>query len=590
MPATDQVLNQGRYRIIRRVGQNCTGEIYEAFDNTLETNVVLKENLAKLKKVMTLSQQQALKNAFAGEAKMLTEIRHESFQQVHDYFSEIDRMYLVMETVDGNYLSELSETCENSFSISDAMNWTEQMLDALTYLHTQNPPVIYGNLKPQNIKLPADGKIKILASGIAGSSQIKPDTFANQNFDTANLHYLPLEQIWERLDPASQKVILNDYDEKSEKILKQPPDARTDIYALGATIYYLLTGRLPIDALERSIDILDGKPDPLPPANQINPAIPPEISEVLLKALEIRRENRFDSALIMRQVLRTAFVRIKEREAEEAKRREALLPEISPERKEAIAEQEKLKTAEKERQIEMIRQQLREAEAQRLLAEQRAAEAEKRLLEKEKTVEKGEIDFAEEKALPEEARLNPDEMESLSIPKFHEETVSAALPVATMPDTIEFNIPQANSSDEYENLFSGMQKPGKSKRWMTAVALIVIAFGGAAFGIWFVIQSKSAESKQTIPSQAVTSSASDTASPQPTIESEPLPVAEAEPEESELPVSSQSDSTERYVKQPLPKNKSLPPTPRAKKQTSPQAKTPPAQKKAVTVDDIISDN
>src|SRR5688572_11455869 len=212
MPATDQVLNQGRYRIIRRIGQNCTGEIYEAFDNTLETNVVLKENLAKLKKVMTLSQQQALKNAFAGEAKMLTEIKHESFQQVHDYFSEIDRMYLVMETVDGNYLSELPETGENSFSISDAMNWTEQMLDALTYLHTQNPPVIYGNLKPQNIKLPADGKIKILASGIAGSSQIKPDTFANQNFDTANLHYLPLEQIWERLDPASQKVILNDYD------------------------------------------------------------------------------------------------------------------------------------------------------------------------------------------------------------------------------------------------------------------------------------------------------------------------------------------------------------------------------------------
>ena len=590
MPAIDEVLHQGRYRVTRRIGQNCTGEIYEAYDNALETNVVLKENLVKLKKVMTLSRRQALKDSFANEAKILTEIRHESFQQVQGYFSDIDRMYLVMETVDGNCLNELPERGENSFSVSDAMDWTEQLLDALNFLHAQNPPIIYGNLKPQNVKLIGDGKIKILASGIAGTSRIKPDTFANQNFDTANLHFLPLEQIWERLDPASQKVILNDYDEKSEKILKQPPDARSDIYALGATVYYLLTGQLPIDALERSIDILDGKPDPLPSANQINPTVPPEISEVLLKALEIRRENRFDSALIMRQVLRTAFVRIKEREAEEAKRRETLLTKISPEQKEAIAEQERLKAeAEKEREIELIRQQLREAEAQRLLAEHRAAEAEKRLLEKKEafeTIEKEAADFEETEPLPEAEALNLNEMESLSIPKFQEEIVSSAIPAVAAPEQVELTIPQANLSDEYEDLFSGLQKPEKSKRWMTAVALIVIAFSGVAFGVWFVIQSKSsAESNQTIPSQAVTSSVSNTAEPE--ITTETVPVVETAPEENELPSSSESDSPERTYKQLSPKSKSLP---RTKKQTSSQTKTPPAQKKAVTVDDIINDN
>lgn len=586
----DEFLNQGRYRITRPLGQNGAGEVYEAFDNTLETKVVLKENLVKLKKVMTLSQRQALKNTFANEAKVLTEIQHESFQRVLDYFSEIDRMYLVMETVDGKYLSEILETAGDSFSVSDAMNWTEQMFDALTYLHTQNPPLIYGNLKPQNIKLLRGGKIKILASGISETSQTKPDTFANQNFDTANLHYLPLEQIWKRLDPASQKVILNDYDEKSEKILKQPPDAQTDIYALGATVYYLLTGQLPIDALERSIDILDGKPDPLPSPHQINGDVPPEISEVLLKALEIRRENRFDSALIMRQVLRTAFVRIKEREAEQAKRREILSPEISYQQTNLIDEQEKLKAeAEKERQIELIQQQLREAEAQRLLAEQRAAEAEKRLLEKEKAVEVA-PDSGENGSEPEEEIVNLNELESLSIPKFQEKTVPSALSAPAVPETFEFNIPQANPSVEYENLFSGVQKEKKSKRWMTAVALIVVAFSGVAFGVWFVIQSKSAESNQTAPSQTATTSLSDTTKPEPTVEPEPSPIAETVPEAFETPFSSSPDSIERPGKQPLSKNKSLP-LPKTKKQTPSQIKTPPpAQKKAVTVDDLINDN
>jgi serine/threonine protein kinase len=94
MPAIDEVLQQGRYRILHRFGQNGAGAVYEAYDNNLKTNVVLKEILVKLKKVMTLAQQQTLKLAFASEAKILTEITHESFQRVHDYFSEIDRNQL----------------------------------------------------------------------------------------------------------------------------------------------------------------------------------------------------------------------------------------------------------------------------------------------------------------------------------------------------------------------------------------------------------------------------------------------------------------------------------------------------------------
>lgn len=595
MPAIEEALQQGRYRILHRFEENGAGAVYEAYDNNLETNVVLKEILVKLKKVMTLAQQQTLKLTFASEAKILTEINHESFQRVHDYFSEIDRMYLVMESVDGNCLSELLENDGDSFSLPDVMNWADQLLDALNYLHTQNPPIIYRHIKPQNVKLTSSGKIKLLASGIDGSSETKIDTFVPQTFDTANLHYLPLEQIWERLDTASRNVILNSYDEKSERILKQPADAASDIYALGATVYHLLTGRLPIDALERSIDIMEGKSDPLPAPNQINPAIPPEISDILLKALEIRRENRFDSAVIMRQVLRTAFVRMKEREAEAAAREQnVLLLEVPaeqkmPEQKDTPVEQDKLKAeAEQERQIELIKQQLREAEAQRLLAEQRAAEAEKRLLEKET------IDLDEKEFLLEKETLDLSETQSLTLPKFQEDTISAMFPVTIPPDVTESEVIQKNSSDDYKDLFSSVQKESKSRWRMSAVALVLVAFGGAVFGIWFVMTSKSAESNQTIPSQTISISTNNTAAPEPTIEAAPVPIAETTPEISAMPTPSlpadSPDYTETAVKQSLPKNKSLSPSPRAKKQTLPAAKTPAAQKKTVTVDDLINDN
>ncbi|HKP69852.1 MAG TPA: hypothetical protein VJV05_11260, partial [Pyrinomonadaceae bacterium] len=126
--------------------------------------------------------------------------------------------------------------------------------------------------------------------------------------------YSPMEQIWPGLDAASQKVITNSYDDRSERILKEPLDARSDIYSLGATLYFLATGSEPVDPLERSIDLLEGKLDPLREPTSVNSQIPPEISDVLMKALEIKRENRYDSAMIMRHVLQSAISRVQERE------------------------------------------------------------------------------------------------------------------------------------------------------------------------------------------------------------------------------------------------------------------------------------
>ncbi|MBC7900721.1 MAG: protein kinase [Saprospiraceae bacterium] len=404
MPATIELLQEGRYRINQESANDGNSTVYDAYDTVRDTNVVVKEIPVRLNKVTTVSQQELMKLAFASQAKILTEIHHDSLLHVQDFFSEIGRQYLVMESVDGDDLGVLLERNNSSFPLPDVLSWADQMLDALTYLHNFKPPIIHRNIRPEHIKLNSAGRIKLLAFGLAEGSNSQVNTaLTDESPDAADISYSPLEQIWEGLDAASQKVITKSYDEKSERVLKQPADARSDIYALGATLYHLLTATKPVDALERSIDVMDGKPDPLRIPNKVNPMIPGEISDALMKAMAVKRENRFDSASIMRQVLRTALVRVKERETEEAMEQqeaaedlkaaqiqtrhipqaieETLEPEVDP------SDQQKLEMeAAQLSQTEIIKDQLRQAEEQRLLAEQRAAEAERRLREQQAAI------------------------------------------------------------------------------------------------------------------------------------------------------------------------------------------------------------
>ena len=308
MLPVNELLQEGRYRVIRHLGQNDIGSVFEGLDNIFE-------------KKITISQY-----AFNGrtnpadEEKILKGIKHETFLAVSDCFAEPNGWFIVMEAADSAALSDLLKNEDREFSFSDVMNWAEQILDGLGYLHLHLPPVVYGDIKPKNIFLTSEGKIKMLTSAI-----LKTRCSANKTVgkpSTDNLNYSPLEQIWENLDSASQKVIAAGYDETAERILCQPVDTRCDIYSLGVLLYQFLTNEFPKNALERSIEILEGNADPLIAPDALNAEIPPEVSEIILKSLEIRRENRFHSAVIMRQALRTAFVRIKEREAEETKQEE----------------------------------------------------------------------------------------------------------------------------------------------------------------------------------------------------------------------------------------------------------------------------
>jgi len=267
---------QGRYKIVRQLGQGGMGTVYEAIDQRLDTTVALKE---------TFFDDERLRKQFEREARLLARLHHPALPRVSDHFSEGDGQFLVMQFIPGDDLSEMMTQRRGPFPADQVLTWADQLLDALDYLHTQEPQIVHRDIKPQNLKLTARGQIILLDFGLAKgqAGEISRVTTSASIFGyTPN--YAPLEQI--------QGL---------------GTDSRSDLYSLAATIYHLLTGAKPPDALTRAAALVNGQPDPLTPATALNPAVAPEVSAVLQQAMAQNREQRFASASDMRKALhRTA--------------------------------------------------------------------------------------------------------------------------------------------------------------------------------------------------------------------------------------------------------------------------------------------
>ena len=382
MPATSELLQKGRYRFDSSTLDQGPSHAVQAYDTTSDKMVYVKEIAVRLGKVTTLSQQENMRQNFEDAARRLAEFRHDSLLQVKDYYLDVGRQYLVLESVEGDDFQTLMDKNKRPFAVEDVLDWADQLLDVVNYLHNQTPIILHKSICPRNLELVPTGKIKLLGINVPDASGNILSTSLSEP-ESGILNYSPLELIWDGLDAASQKVIVNSYDERSEKILKEAPDVRSDIYSIGATIYLLLTAKMPIDPLERSIELLEGNADPLKGPNVLDTRIAPEISDVIMRALEIKRENRYDSATIMRQVLRTAVVRVKEREAAEAQELEEAAEFLRGTQKlqMPISAQEPQSAGPSE--AEILTRKLREAEEMRLEAEGRAAEAERLLKERE---------------------------------------------------------------------------------------------------------------------------------------------------------------------------------------------------------------
>jgi serine/threonine-protein kinase len=574
MLAKDKVL-KGRYRIIDQLGQDETGAVYEAYDSVRKTHVAIKEIFIDSEKVPAINKRELLKRAFAERAKTLAEVKHESLPQVRGYFSEFDRQYLVMELIDGKSAGELLAKNNGALPFSEIAVWTDQLLDVIDYLHTHSTPIIHGDVKPQNVKLTSRGRIKLLGFDITESPDAKVSTIVtNPNSFDAGLPYLPLEQLLQTADLMSEEDKKN-HRAKLDKVLKQPIDARSDIYALGATLYHLLTAQAPVNAFERTLETWTEKPDPLSFPHQINPSISLEVSDVLMKALEIEPENRFVSAIEMRGAMQTAIEQAKQRETEEAQNqekaavRESLLAEEKRlEQERRLVEQERLKLeAEQKQQKELIERQLKTAEAERLKAEQRAAEAEKRLLE-------------------EEARKTADNKAAVSVKAETNNAAAVAPPVDVFSNISDKR--NSNAADEdSKSLFAEPMSDKKTSWLMPVIVVMFLLVGGAGAGIWMLQSSNKVEANQTVPTRADSLSA-EQPTPAPTVADIPQATIEKTSTTNTAPVSTPA-GIEKTVSQPAIKNNPVPP--RIAQTEKPAAPKPAAnRKKAVTVDDIISGN
>lgn len=308
-----------RYEIIGLLGSGGMGAVYEAKDNRFGgAAVALKE---------TYADEDLTRTAFAREAQLLANLTHDAFPKVRDYFSEADVHYLVMELIRGDDLAETLQKRKAPFEVADVLEWADQILDALDDLHSQG--IYHRDLKPSNLKVNSRGKVKVLDFGLAKGVVGVTVTQTVSSLAAHSIFYSPLEQIL-RADTSYFQMLSGGFLERTLKILEQDSDARGDIYALGATLYQLLTDNIPINAPARAIAEWTGKGDNLPPVRQINPKVAPEISEALQRAMAIERDNRFASASEMREALRVALERVKIAEDARTKTRIKIEPEESP--------------------------------------------------------------------------------------------------------------------------------------------------------------------------------------------------------------------------------------------------------------------
>jgi len=255
----DSIL-RNRYKIHEQLGQGGMGTVYLATDMSLDRFVAVKN---------TLVTTPALLEAFDREGKLLSKLRHPSLPVVIDYFPEQESYCIVMDYIKGDSLATVLKRTRTPLALDKVLKLGNELLQVLDYLHTNTPQILHRDIKPDNLKISANGRLMLLDFGLAKAST----TGQTQSVAGFTPQYAPLEQIQ-----------------------STGTDPRSDLFSSGATLYHLMTGVQPPSALDRADAILNGSVDPLRPANKLNPIIPENLSHVLARALDLDPNKRPRSA------------------------------------------------------------------------------------------------------------------------------------------------------------------------------------------------------------------------------------------------------------------------------------------------------
>lgn len=268
MPLTPgQILNH-RYRIDGLLRQGGFGTVYRAWDLNLNRPVALKENRDAAP---------AAHRQFEQEASLLSALHHPHLPRVTDYFfdPQAASQFLVMDFIEGEDLQQRLQRQGGPLPVAQALRWIEQVCAALEYLHRQAPPVIHRDVKPANIKIAPDGRAYLVDFGIAKMQPAGQPTGSGAR--AVSPGYSPPEQYGQGQTTP-----------------------RSDLYALGATLYTLLTGAAPPDSVDR---LSKAAPPPVP-AERLNPEVSPAVGRAMRIAMNLRPGERFASVAEFRRALR----------------------------------------------------------------------------------------------------------------------------------------------------------------------------------------------------------------------------------------------------------------------------------------------
>lgn len=248
----------GRYELLRKLGDGGMSRVYLAHDNRLDKYWAIK--CIKTSNVIS----------GMAEIKVLRNLNHPSLPRIVDVDSDKDRVYLVMDYVDGETLGDILKK-EGAIGEEKVKAWSKEILEGLIYLHSQKPPIIYRDMKPDNVMIGSDGHIKIIDFGIAREKRDEDDVKARD--DTVLLGtrgYAAPEQ----------------YGGHGQS------DERTDVYCLGATMYHLLTGKSPCEP-----------PYHMYPIRYWNSELTKEMERIVLKATRADPDKRYQSSSVFLDAL-----------------------------------------------------------------------------------------------------------------------------------------------------------------------------------------------------------------------------------------------------------------------------------------------
>ncbi len=267
-----------RYEVVSILGCGAMGAVYLAEDQRLTgRRCAIKQNRPDVNATVEVRNQS--REQFLAEANVLARLDHPSLPKVSDFFVENDNEFLVMDYVEGEDLDSLLQRTSQPLAENQIVAWMDQVLDGLAYLHTHGEkPIIHRDIKPANIRLNLQqNRVKLVDFGLV-------KLFDEENPETklelrgiGTPAYAPLEQF---------------------ATSDQHTDTRSDLYSLGATMYHLLTNLFPPDVHQRLLNS-----EVLVPIRQVNPDVSENLERVVLRAMEIYPDNRYQTAQQMRDAL-----------------------------------------------------------------------------------------------------------------------------------------------------------------------------------------------------------------------------------------------------------------------------------------------